>query len=203
VRIDFKVGIDLSLDSFEPTSALSKLETSFRAAVTDTFDLTIGSYKIHVSPKVELFLQAKNHFLEANNDTIDIFNLTGGELTTFDFEGSLESIVLASVDELPAQVFVKTSTKDITSLTSLDFELGVDLILEPIKAGTSFTSFCMICKHACEKLLTLRFFLFFLEINRVLDEIGSLSYPAWLTEKAPFLPSFRLFLGCIKREGQN
>ena len=128
--IDFKVDIDLSLTSFELTSRLSKLETSFRAIIADDFDLTIAPFSLSVSPNVNLFLRAKNTAIP-----FDVFNTIGGELASFDFDGTFDSMVLVSVDDVPAQVYVSASSDDITSLSSLEFELGIDISLEPIKDG--------------------------------------------------------------------
>ena len=168
--IDFSIALDMSLNSFDISSSVDSLKTSFRAKIVDQFDIQLGGLDLSVFPSLELFLEAEN-----TATPFDVFNAINGELSTYDFGGEFNSTILVSVQDVPAQVFARASSDNITDLTSIDFELGIDIDLQPIK----------------DKLI------------KVLDDIGNLDYPAWLTDTAPFLPSFRLFVSCVRRVGKS
>ena len=166
--IDFDVDIDLSLGSIQVNAIINELSTAFIASIADDFEFTIGEYLLRVSPSVELRLQAENDATPF--DAVEHPEL----LSNFSFDGDFVGSISIGVDgtpPVPASITLTAESDDITNAESLEFDLKLDIDLQPIK----------------DALISL------------LQEIGSLSYPKWLSETAPFLPELRL--GCVEKAG--
>ena len=56
-------------------------------------------------------------------------------MTSFDFGGTFDAKVGAGINEVPAEIYLTASSDDITKLTAFEFEIGVDIDLDPIKDG--------------------------------------------------------------------
>lgn len=77
------------------------------------------------------------------------------------------------MDNVPAEITLQAYLPDLTTAAGVDFHISMDINLVPIRES----------------------------INSVLDEIGALTYPKFLTDTAPFLPEFDL--SCIPRSGKG
>ena len=192
--IDFKVNIDLSLNSVVVTSSLDELKMEVRAFIEDSFSLEIGPFpRININPSVEVALAANNMATP-----FDVFNGGANQLTSFNFTGTFDSFLLVTMNDVPAQVIsVSASSDDVTKLSSFDFELGIDIVFDEFLTNGKYSLWLWWCLSSIAIISFICAFFQPSETIRMLDKIGSLSYPRWLTEGAPFLPSFRVFLTCI------
>lgn len=123
--IDLKVALDLSISSFTASSMLNQMEARFRAVIADDFTFEADPLPlIKISPHIDLSLEAKNNMVP-----FDVLK-EASKLSSFDFDGYFDSFVLVGVDGVPAQVYARASSDNITGLSNLEFELGLDLVFD-------------------------------------------------------------------------
>ena len=108
------------------------LEYYSSSPTADNFMLPLGEFELAVSPLIEVSLEANNTAVPI--DLIRSTNLTS-DLTAFDFGGTVNTQVGVGIDDLPVRMYFSASSDDITDLTSLDYTVGVDIDLDPIKEG--------------------------------------------------------------------
>ena len=91
----------------------------------------IGGTRVRISPAIMLDLEAKNSALPINliQDASDI-----GEI---DFAGSFGAKLNVAVDGIPAEIFITAASDDISNAASVDFSVGVDIDLYPVRDTVS------------------------------------------------------------------
>lgn len=163
--IDVEVSIDLSLDSAQVSVLINKLGASLYAAISHEFELTLSPFDLYINPSVQVNLHAEN-----TATPFDIVKNTS-LLSNFSVGGDFFGKISVGVDDVPAEVILTASVDDIMNVSTLGFDLKLDIDLLPIK----------------DKIIDL------------LEEIADLSYPKWLVSTAPFLPEIKLT--CISNSG--
>lgn len=128
--IDFKVMLDMSLDSFEIASSLEKFETSFTATIEDEFTIPLGDrpWNLGIKPSLTLFLEAENTAVP-----FDVFDEVS-KLSQFEYGGDIDALILVAVEDVPVEVSLRASvSENLTSIDSLDYEVELDIDLDVIK----------------------------------------------------------------------
>ena len=177
---------------------------TFISLIADDFNIAVGEFALGISPSIEIFLEASNTAVPFNvfNDT----NFTN--LASFDFGGTFDAKVGVGIDKVPAEIYFTASSDDITNLTAFNFEIGVDIDLDPIKDGEY--AYHVVYTFCYQYSLTLPQFPLSNHPSEIIDllkELKALTYPSWLKNNAQFLP--RLDLSCVSKsaiaylEGNN
>lgn len=118
-----------------------------------------------INPSIYLSLDAEN-----TRVPIDLKNNVS-DIAVFDFAGTFRAGVNVGVEGIPVELYISASSDDIVRESSIDFEIGVDIDLYPLRNT----------------------------MIGLLDELRVISYPRFIQQSAPFLP--RLDLGCVSRSG--
>jgi hypothetical protein len=177
----------LSLDFFQLTTTVNRLDASFTGSISDEFVATVGGVSINVAPFIQLYLEVENTAVP-----FDVI-LNPSALSELSFGGNFTGLVVMSVPEIPASVSLQALSPDIVNC-GLVFELGLDIDLVPIEDGELLQSTLPYCVTSYSY-----FTLFSIEIISVLNELSALSYPEWLENVASYLPA--IDLECVANSG--
>ena len=123
------VELSLSLDAIELSTSIKELDMAFMASITDTFDIAIGDSNVHVTPTVQLRLQAQNTALP-----FDVVQ-NPSALSEYSFSGDFEGTVVVGMDGVPAEISMRAYSPYLTQIDSLEFEVRLDINLVPIRAS--------------------------------------------------------------------
>ncbi len=188
------VIIGLSLPSFDFSAELEALDASLSASIgkvhfhgiivvsillltlfqhddqyldlpANEFNINLGGTTLSINPSLLLHLEANNTRLP-----IDLKNNLS-DITEFDFAGTFQSDVNVGVAGIPVELSISADSKDITNASSVDFKIGLDIDLFPIR----------------ETLIEL------------LEELRDIRYPSVIQQSSPYLP--RLDLSCVSKSG--
>lgn len=155
-RLNATIAIDasiaLSSNSFDVTVDVTALSSSFTGRIDDRFVSEVAGYELTAEPTIKLSLQVDNTavpFTLGEPDT----------LTSWDFGGSLDTRVVVAVDGkcngnlptflvlsicdanscwcfvstvVPAAVTFEARLLDITNVSSVEYDVFVDINLRPI-----------------------------------------------------------------------
>jgi hypothetical protein len=121
--LNVEVRLALNFEAIQFFTKIKQMNMDFLAKITDTFDIELGDYVIHVTPSVQLRLQAENTALP--------FDLVQDPLalTQFDFSGDFEGIVLVGMDDFPAEISFRAYSPYLTRVDSIEFEVRLDIDL--------------------------------------------------------------------------
>lgn len=129
------------------------------------FSIQLGEKTLTIDPSIQLSLDAVN-----NRVPIDLKNNIS-DIAAFGFAGTFHAAVNVGVEGIPVELYISASSDNIVMTSSIDFEIGVDIDLFPIK----------------DTLIGL------------LEELKGISYPRSVQQSAPFLP--RLDMSCVSKSG--
>ena len=121
------VQLSLSLDAIEFSTSIKELDMAFMASITDTFNIAIGDFNIHVTPTVQLRLQAQNAAIP-----FDVVQ-NPSAVSNFSFSGDFEGIVVVGIDGVPAEISLRAYSPYLTQIDSLEFQVRLDINLVPIR----------------------------------------------------------------------
>ena len=124
-----EVKLVLSFEAITFSTTVNELSTSFLASITDTFDVAIGDFDLHVTPTVQLRLQAEN--TATPFDIVDDPSALG----KFWFAGDFEGLINVAIDNVPAEISLQAYSPYLTNADSLQFGVTIDIDLLPIQAS--------------------------------------------------------------------
>jgi hypothetical protein len=121
--LNVEARLALNFEAIQFSTKVKEMNMDFLAKITDTFDVELGNYAIHVTPSVQLRLQAENTALP--------FDVVQNPLaiTQFDFSGDFEGIVLVGMDGFPAEISLRAYSPYLTRVDSIEFEVLLDIDL--------------------------------------------------------------------------
>jgi hypothetical protein len=129
------------------------------------FSIELGEKTLTIDPTIYLSLDAENTLVP-----IDLKNNVSN-IAVFDFAGTFRAGVNVGVEGIPVELYISASSDDIVRTSSIDFEVGVDIDLFPLRDT----------------------------MIGLLEDLSVVSYPRFIQQSAPFLP--RLDLSCVSRSG--
>lgn len=155
---------------YQPTVVLCLLMCMLVCPTTlyteEDFSISLGGTNLSVRPIISLDLKAANTRLPIN--LISDFNHT----TEVAFSGAFDAGLTIGVEGIPINLYVSASSDDITNSSGIDFHLGLDIDLFPVR----------------DKIVDL------------LTKLNSISFGDNVRQDLkPFLP--RLDFGCVSRSG--
>lgn len=152
--------------SLNLTCTFSRINTSTNNWLTaNKFSTQLGDKTLSFDPSIVLRLEAEN-----TRTPIDLKeNLS--DITAFNFSGTFHAAVYIGVEDIPVGLYISASADDITTASSVDFEVAVDIDLLPLNAT----------------------------LTDLLMELGALAYPRFIQQSSSFLP--RLDLSCLSKSG--
>jgi hypothetical protein len=130
--IDVSAAANLSFTSFSAKAEVRALSSSLLVDIDNVeVSAEIGSVTLTARPSLTLFLSAENNAVP--------FFLPGesSKLSSFEFDGSLETRLVTTVSVVPAVITIETSVPDFKN-ASLKFGVFVDIDLRPIKDSEYF-----------------------------------------------------------------
>ena len=92
---------------------------------------------LSIDPSILLYLGAKNTLLPINLTTN-----TFSHISEFDFAGSFKADIEVGLEGIPVELHISASSDDITTASSIDFDVGIDVTCEnlPRDFADLFTS---------------------------------------------------------------
>jgi hypothetical protein len=124
-----EVRLVLNFEAIQFSTTISEMDMAFLARISDTFDISLGDFNVHVTPSVQLRLQAENTALPF--DVVE----NPSALSQFQFSGDFEGIITVGMDGVPAEISLRAYSPYLTNAESLAFEVRLDINLVPIQAS--------------------------------------------------------------------
>jgi hypothetical protein len=148
-----EVRLALNFEAIQFSTTVSEMNMAFLARITDTFDIALGGFNIHVTPSVQLRLQAENTALPF--DVVE----NPSALTQFQFSGDFEGVVTVGMDGVPAEISFRAYSPYLTNAEHLSFDVRLDINLLPIQTSEcGFTSNLSCISSQYPDLLSFQFF---------------------------------------------
>ncbi len=101
--------------------------TSMHHLIANEFKSKLDDRTLSIDPSISLYLESNNTRLP-----IDLTDKLS-DITEFDFAGTFKAEVDISVEGIPVELYISASSDDITTASSIDFDISLDLDLRPIK----------------------------------------------------------------------
>lgn len=134
----------LNFEAIQFTTSINEMNMAFLARITDTFDVTIGGFDIHVTPTIQLRLQAAHMALP-----FDVVQ-NPSALTQFQYSGDFEGVVTVGMDGVPAEISLRAYSPYLTNIDHLEFEVRLDINLVPIESSEfSYLFVTLYSSHDC------------------------------------------------------